>query len=35
VPEDRYAEVLARVKDLGMRKRGLLTDDEFRGLVDG
>ena len=35
VPEDRYAEVLARVKELGMRKRGLVTDDEFRGLVHG
>jgi isopropylmalate/homocitrate/citramalate synthase len=35
VPEDRYAEVLARVKELGMRKRGLVTDNEFRELVDG
>jgi isopropylmalate/homocitrate/citramalate synthase len=35
VPESRYAEVLARVKELGMRKRGLVTDDEFRRLVDG
>jgi isopropylmalate/homocitrate/citramalate synthase len=35
VPEDRYADVLARVKELGMRKRGLVTDDEFRELVDG
>ena len=35
VPEDRYAEVLARVKELGTRKRGLVTDDEFRGLVHG
>jgi isopropylmalate/homocitrate/citramalate synthase len=35
LPEDRYAEVLARVKELGMRKRGLVTDDELRGLVDG
>ena len=35
VPEDRYAEVLAGVKALGMRKRGLVTDDEFRGIVHG
>jgi isopropylmalate/homocitrate/citramalate synthase len=35
VPEDRYADVLARVKELGTRKRGLVTDDEFRGLVHG
>jgi isopropylmalate/homocitrate/citramalate synthase len=35
LPEDRYAEVFARVKELGMRKRGLVTDDELRGLVDG
>jgi isopropylmalate/homocitrate/citramalate synthase len=35
LPEERRAEVLARVKELGMRKRGLVEDDEFRGLVDG
>jgi len=35
VPEDRYADVLAGVKALGMRKRGLVTDDEFRGIVHG
>jgi isopropylmalate/homocitrate/citramalate synthase len=34
VPEERRAEVLARVKELGTRKRGLVDDDEFRGLVD-
>jgi isopropylmalate/homocitrate/citramalate synthase len=33
VPEERYAELLALVKDLGMQKRGLVTDDEFRALV--
>jgi isopropylmalate/homocitrate/citramalate synthase len=33
VPEARRAEVLAAVKKLGTEKRGLLTDDEFRGLV--
>ena len=35
VPEERRADVLARVKELGARKRGLLTDDEFRAIVDG
>jgi isopropylmalate/homocitrate/citramalate synthase len=35
VPEDRRAEVLARVKELGTRKRGLVTDDEFRELANG
>jgi isopropylmalate/homocitrate/citramalate synthase len=34
VPEERRAEVLARVKELGTRKRGLVGDDEFRSLVD-
>jgi isopropylmalate/homocitrate/citramalate synthase len=35
VTEDRRAELLAKVKELGARKRGLVTDDEFRTLVDG
>jgi isopropylmalate/homocitrate/citramalate synthase len=35
VPEERRAELLAQVKELGARKRGLVTDDEFRHLVDG
>jgi len=35
VPEDRRAEVLAKVKDLGTRKRGLVTDEEFRELAGG
>jgi isopropylmalate/homocitrate/citramalate synthase len=35
VPEDRRAELLARVKELGTRKRGLVTDDEFRELAGG
>jgi isopropylmalate/homocitrate/citramalate synthase len=35
VPEERRANLLAKVKELGMRKRGLVTDDEFRALVDG
>jgi isopropylmalate/homocitrate/citramalate synthase len=34
VSEERRAELLARVKKLGTRKRGLVDDDEFRGLVD-
>ena len=33
--EERYADVLARVKELGTRKRGLVTDDEFRELARG
>ena len=33
VPEERRAELLAQVKELGTRKRGLVTDDEFRALV--
>jgi isopropylmalate/homocitrate/citramalate synthase len=33
VPEERRAEVLARVKELGMQKRGLVTDEEFRSIV--
>ena len=35
VAEDRRAELLARVKELGARKRGLVTDEEFKALVDG
>jgi isopropylmalate/homocitrate/citramalate synthase len=35
LPEERHADVLARVKDLGTRKRGLVTDDEFRELARG
>jgi len=35
VPEERRAELLAKVKELGVRKRGLVTDEEFRALVDG
>ena len=33
VPEERRAELLAAVKELGMRKRGLVDDDEFVALV--
>jgi isopropylmalate/homocitrate/citramalate synthase len=33
LPEERRADVLAKVKQLGTRKRGLVTDDEFRELA--
>jgi isopropylmalate/homocitrate/citramalate synthase len=35
VPEERWPELLAQVKELGARKRGLVTDDELRGLASG
>jgi len=35
VPEDKRAELLARVKELGARKRGLVTDAELVELADG
>ena len=35
VSEDARPDLLARVKELGTRKRGLVTDDEFRRLADG
>ncbi len=35
VPEERRAEVLAAVKRLGAEQRRLVTDDEFRSIVDG
>jgi isopropylmalate/homocitrate/citramalate synthase len=35
VPEERRAEVLARVKELGARKRGLVSDEEFREIAGG
>jgi isopropylmalate/homocitrate/citramalate synthase len=35
LPEERRAEGLARVKELGTRKRGLVSDDEFRDLASG
>src|SRR5581483_3244735 len=34
LPEQKRAEVLAKVKALGAKKRGLVTDDEFRELCD-
>jgi len=33
VGEERRGELLAKVKELGARKRGLVTDDEFRALA--
>jgi isopropylmalate/homocitrate/citramalate synthase len=35
VPEDRRAELLARAKELGARKRGLVTDEELAELANG
>jgi isopropylmalate/homocitrate/citramalate synthase len=35
LPNERRADVLAKVKALGACKRGLVTDDEFRELADG
>ncbi len=35
LPEERRADVLAKVKALGAQKRRLVTDDEFRELVGG
>ncbi len=35
LPQERQAEVLAQVKALGMRKRGLVSDEEFRKLANG
>jgi isopropylmalate/homocitrate/citramalate synthase len=32
VPEERWPELLAKVKALGAEKHGLVTDDEFRAL---
>src|SRR2546428_5879787 len=33
LPEERRADLLAKVKALGARKHGLVTDDEFRSLA--
>ena len=33
VPEEKHAELLARVKQLGAEKRGLVSDEEFRQLA--
>ena len=32
--DESIGEMLKRVKDLGIEKRGLLTDEEFRDIVD-
>ena len=34
IPEQRHPELLAAVKELGARKKRLVTDDEFRALVE-
>jgi len=33
IPPERRAAILAAVKQKGIEKRGLLTDDEFRAIV--
>ena len=33
VPEERWPELLAGVKELGAEKRGLVTDEEFQALI--
>jgi chromate transport protein ChrA len=33
IPADKRAAILAAVKQRGIEKRGLLTDDEFRAIV--
>ena len=35
VTQERWPELLAAVKELGTRKRGLVTDDELRELAGG
>jgi isopropylmalate/homocitrate/citramalate synthase len=35
VPEEQYADLLARVKARGVQKRDILSDDEFRELAGG
>jgi isopropylmalate/homocitrate/citramalate synthase len=35
LPEERHTELLAKVKELGTSKRGLVTDEEFRELAGG
>ena len=35
VPEEQWPELLVQVKELGTRKRGLVTDDELRELAGG
>jgi isopropylmalate/homocitrate/citramalate synthase len=33
-PEDRWPQLLAEVKELAVRKRGLVSDDEFRAIAE-
>jgi isopropylmalate/homocitrate/citramalate synthase len=33
IPEERWPDLLDRVKELGAQKRGLVTDEEFRALA--
>ncbi|MGH3055139.1 MAG: homocitrate synthase/isopropylmalate synthase family protein, partial [Gaiellaceae bacterium] len=35
VPEGQWPDLLKKVKELGTRKRGLVTDDELRELASG
>ena len=35
VPEEKWPDLLARVKALGAEKRGLVTDEEFEALLRG
>ncbi len=35
VPEEKWPDLLARVKTLGAEKRGLVTDEEFEALLRG
>ena len=35
VPEEQWPDLLKKVKELGARKRGLVTDDELRELAGG
>jgi len=35
ISEERYPALLAQVKELAIRKRGLVSDEEFRALVEG
>ena len=34
VPEEHWPDLLARVKELGTRKGGLVSDDELRNLAN-
>ena len=35
LPEEQHAELLAKVKALGIKKGGLVTDTEFKRLARG